>query len=155
MRLFAIIFAVFAIIMLFSLALMRGSQNRMDMTEIENSEKKNTLKDISEESEESELTEQHFIKSEMNSNKNIIGSLLKHIGTIIFFIGTIISFLTAKSDTANYYAPQYGFSFLTFITYELIFCAVGFLFIGLSEIIRLLDNINRQLREIEKKKLPH
>ncbi|MCD7854614.1 MAG: hypothetical protein LUG66_03250 [Clostridiales bacterium] len=64
------------------------------------------------------------------------------------FAGTIISFCFAQTETTDLLSMQFGFSFLLFFTCELITCAAGFLFISLGEIIKLLDDISKNLERL-------
>lgn len=73
-------------------------------------------------------------------NKNKIGHFLKFIGIIILIFGSIASFVLAGGGRRNY-----NFVLPLFIIYEFATISVAFLFIGFSEIIRLLDNINNKL----------
>lgn len=77
-------------------------------------------------------------KNELDSNKNIIGSILFILGITIMVIGTIGLIIVSNDDSKIYHQ----FSFISFCIYEFITIISGFFFIGFSEIIRLLHKIN-------------
>ncbi|MCD8158446.1 MAG: hypothetical protein LUD77_06010 [Clostridiales bacterium] len=142
MNIFVTLFAVFVIIIFFALAVKKGSQNREEISKIEKAERQ--AAGISEDEEENETGEkQSGLIGSVNSIKNTAGRTLKQFGIIIMIAGTIISLCLAKTETEDL---KYGFSFLIFFTYLFMYCAAGFFFIGMGEIVRLLDNINKKLR---------
>ncbi len=143
-RIFVIVFALFAIMIFFVLAFKQGTRNRRDMEEIEKAE----LREISGGSEGEPAAEGGGVlgrAGSLNKIKSSVGIMLKVFGTAVLIAGTIISFCRAQTTDPNLYLSQSDFPFLLFFTYELTVCCAGFLFIGLGEIIRLLENINRRL----------
>ncbi|MCD8239752.1 MAG: hypothetical protein LUC92_10560 [Clostridiales bacterium] len=75
-----------------------------------------------------------------------MGRTLKQLGAVVILGGTLISLCTAANAPDGLFSGQYEFSLLMFFTYELVSLAGGFLFIGMGEIIGLLDSINNALR---------
>lgn len=71
------------------------------------------------------------------SQGNIISGILKAIGFLIMLIGTIGSFYIASQG--------YEFSFASFILPEIGTIVSGMLFLGFSEVIRLLQDIKDKL----------
>ncbi len=72
---------------------------------------------------------------------NTIAKLIKTCGVLIIIIGTILSFIIAGGD-----GYKYTFSFIRFLTPELTCIISGLLFIGVSEIIQLLEDIKNKLK---------
>lgn len=75
------------------------------------------------------------------SNENIIGGILKAIGILILIAGTIGSIAIAGGD-----GYRYEFSFVRFIIPEVGMIVGGMMFLGFSEIIRLLQDIKNKLK---------
>ena len=71
------------------------------------------------------------------SQGNTISGILKAIGFLILIIGTIGSFYIASQG--------YEFSFASFILPEIGTIVSGMLFLGFSEVIRLLQDIKDKL----------
>lgn len=76
-----------------------------------------------------------------NSSDNTIGKLIKICGFAIIVLGTILSFIMAGGS-----GYKYEFSLIRFFAPELISIISGLLFIGFSEIIQLLEEINSKLK---------
>ena len=72
---------------------------------------------------------------------NTVAKLIKICGIAIIIIGTILSFIIAGGD-----GYKYKFSFIRFLTPELISVISGLLFVGFSEIIQLLEDIKNRLK---------
>ena len=89
----------------------------------------------------------HYVPTEMpievptERGKNTIGKIIKCCGILIIILGTFYSIMLANDGKYEYH-----FSFLLFIIPEIISCISGLLFIGLSEIIQLLDDIKSSLK---------
>lgn len=79
-------------------------------------------------------------KAESNkvSGENTIGGILKTIGFLVMVFGTIGSIYLATQG--------YGFEFGKFILPEIGTIISGMIFLGFSEIIQLLQNINNKLK---------
>lgn len=75
------------------------------------------------------------------SSDNTVAKLIKICGIAIIIIGTILSFIIAGGD-----GYKYKFSFIRFLTPELISVISGLLFVGFSEIIQLLEDIKDRLK---------
>ena len=69
---------------------------------------------------------------------NTIAKLIKIFGIIIIIIGTILSFAIANNNSNE-------FSLISFIIYETIIFISGLLFVGISEIIQLLQDIKNKI----------
>ncbi len=69
-------------------------------------------------------------------NENSVAKTIKISGILIIILGTIISFFIAGED----------FSVALFLTSEIISIISGLLFIGFSEIIKLLEEIKNKLK---------
>ncbi len=74
------------------------------------------------------------------SSDNTIAKIIKICGIAIIVLGTISSFIIAGGD-----GYKYRFSFIRFLTPELISVISGLLFIGFAEIIKLLQDIKNKL----------
>lgn len=74
------------------------------------------------------------------SSDNIVAKLIKFCGIAIIIIGTILSFIIAGGD-----GYKCEFSFIRFLTPEILSIISGLLFIGFSEIIQLLEDIKTKL----------
>lgn len=75
------------------------------------------------------------------STDNTTAKAIKICGIIIIILGTIFSFIIA-SETGK----EYEFSLLHFLVPEAISVISGILFIGFSEIIKLLEDIKNKLK---------
>ena len=75
------------------------------------------------------------------NDENTIGGILKAIGILILIIGTIGSFIIAGGD-----GHRYEFSLFRFIVPEIATTVSGMMFLGFSEIIRLLQDIKNKLK---------
>lgn len=73
------------------------------------------------------------------SSYNNIGRVLKAIGIIIMVVGTIGGLIIACGN-------KNGFPFASFITMVIASIVSGMMFLGFSEIIRLLQDINNKLK---------
>ncbi|MCC8014232.1 MAG: hypothetical protein LIO87_03470, partial [Eubacterium sp.] len=147
MSIFIILFATAVIIIFFYLALARGSQNRKEIDEIERAEKGLAPEEKTSEEETSSGFSLKTIGLGKEGNKNAVGRTLKQLGAVVILGGTLISLCTAAKAPDGLFSGQYEFSLLMFFTCELISLAGGFLFIGMGEIIGLLDSINKALHK--------
>ncbi|WP_102349133.1 hypothetical protein [Bacillus sp. Marseille-P3661] len=73
--------------------------------------------------------------------RNIVSNILFYIGVAEMIVGIILGFLFARpeSDYPGTFIPSIFFS------WALVGFLIGMLFIGFSEVIKLLDNINNKL----------
>ena len=81
------------------------------------------------------------INEDISYNENIIAKVLKIMSIAILILGTIGSFNTSFHD-------EYGrseFSFTTFLIPETVVIISGIVFLGFSEIIKLLQDVNNKL----------
>ncbi len=76
-----------------------------------------------------------------SSYDNTVAKLIKICGFAIIILGTILSFIIAGGN-----GYKYEFSFMRFLTPELISIISGLLFIGFSEVIQLLEDIKNKLK---------
>jgi hypothetical protein len=74
------------------------------------------------------------------TNENTVGGILKVIGILILVVGTIASIFVAGGD-----GSRYEFSFIRFIIPEAVSIVSGMVFIGVAEIIKLLQEIRNKL----------
>lgn len=89
---------------------------------------------------ESDLSKNTTFNSDYSGNK--IGKMLKILGIAIFVIGTIGSFILSLHEVYG----KYEFSFVGFIIPEMAIIIGGAMFLGLSEIIQLLQDIKNKLK---------
>jgi H+/gluconate symporter-like permease len=85
---------------------------------------------------ESEITTQNY-------TENTIAKVLKIISIIILILGTIGSFAASFHDVYG----KSEFSFATFLIPETVVVISGILFLGFSEVIKLLQEINNKLNK--------
>ena len=78
------------------------------------------------------------IKQHYVSFNNTIAKSIKIFGIIIIIIGTVLSFIIANNNS-------YGFSLIHFFISEILIAISGLLFIGISEIIQLLQDIKNKM----------
>lgn len=84
---------------------------------------------------------QNTIK-ENNYNKNTIAKIIKTIAIVILILGTIGSFASSFHDVYG----RKEFSFASFIIPETVTIISGIVFLGLGEVINLLQEINNKLK---------
>lgn len=80
--------------------------------------------------------------STQNYNENTIAKALKIISIAILIIGTIGSLVTAFHEVYG----ETKFSFISFLSSEMVVVIGGVLVLGLREVIRLLQDINNKLK---------
>lgn len=76
-----------------------------------------------------------------SSADNTTAKAIKICGIIIIFLGTILSFFVSGGD-----GQKYQFSLLQFLASEAICVISGLVFIGISEIIQLLEDIKNKMK---------
>ncbi len=114
----------------------RGEYKEYIMQE-EQEEQEEGQKEEQEEEQEEQEEEQEEQQEENDMQGNMISGVLKAIGFLILIIGTIGSFYIASQG--------YEFSFASFILPEIGTIVSGMLFLGFSEVIRLLQDIKDKL----------
>lgn len=80
----------------------------------------------------------------LNQNRRYINEIARAVktgGIVIIVLGTTLSFIVAGGSGA-----KYEFSLLLFLIAECISIISGFLLIGFSEIIQLLEDIKNKLK---------
>ena len=95
------------------------------------------MQEEQEEEQEEQEEQQEEQQEENDMQGNMISGILKAIGFSILIIGTIGSFYIASQG--------YEFSFAGFILPEMGTIVSGVLFLGFSEVIRLLQDIKDKL----------
>lgn len=85
-------------------------------------------------------TQQYPVSAKQAKQNTLIGSWLKILSLIILIFGTIGSIVIA-TNTETGFSNKNDFSFTAFLIYEFATVVLFSLFLGLSEIIKLLFNI--------------
>ena len=80
--------------------------------------------------------------SEINYNENTIAKMIKVIAIAILILGTIGSFASSFHDVYG----KNEFSFAGFIIAETVTIISGVIFLGFSEVIKLLQEISNKLK---------
>lgn len=80
--------------------------------------------------------------SEINYNENTIAKMIKVIAITILILGTIGSFASSFHDVYG----KNEFSFASFIIPETVTIISGVIFLGFSEVIKLLQEISNKLK---------
>lgn len=82
------------------------------------------------------------VTSEINYNENTIAKIIKIIAIVILIMGTIGSFASSFQDVYG----RSEFSFASFIIPETVTIISGVIFLGFSEVIKLLQEISNKLK---------
>lgn len=76
-------------------------------------------------------------------NENTIAKILKILSIVILVLGTISSFATSFHEVYG----RSEFSFISFLIPETVVIISGIVFLGFSEVIRLLQDISNKLHK--------
>ncbi|PWL68936.1 MAG: hypothetical protein DBY27_05750 [Clostridiaceae bacterium] len=79
---------------------------------------------------------------ETNYNENTIAKIIKVVAIVILVLGTIGSFASSFHDVYG----KNEFSFASFIIPETVTIISGVIFLGFSEVIKLLQEISNKLK---------